>query len=176
MIAAIVSGTLIMTGCAPRGAAAPQPAPNAKAGTSQPAEGDALQESDAPDEGDAPEEGAAEGGSPSATASDGDNLKACADGRCEVRAGAGAKLPVPRKMGVASIRVRSVEPDTVTIVGRYIGNSSSGTCDGSMCESSSSNGEFKVSMGPDSTATQNGLSITVVTVEDGHAVLRLAPA
>lgn len=106
---------------------------------------------------------------------DGTDLAACADGRCEVQVSASAKLPVPRKLKVASVRVESVGSGSVTVVGRYLGNSQGGFCSGRSCNSSGSEGGFKLTLGPDSTGSQNGLSITAVTITGGTAVLRLAP-
>ncbi|MFC6930877.1 hypothetical protein ACFQHO_11395 [Actinomadura yumaensis] len=106
---------------------------------------------------------------------DGTDLAACADGRCEVQVSASAKLPVPRKLKVASVRVESVGSGSVTVVGRYLGNSQGGFCTGRSCNSSGSGGGFKLTLGPDSTGSQNGLSITALTVSGGTAVLRLAP-
>ncbi|MGK5552997.1 hypothetical protein ACSNOI_15395 [Actinomadura kijaniata] len=118
--------------------------------------------------------------SPSASAppkaADGTDLKACADGQCEVQVNASADLPVPRGFQVASVRVQSVGPDTVTLVGRPLGNRSGGFCTGVKCSSSSAGGKFTLTLGPASTGSQNGLKVTVVAVGGGSAVLRLAPA
>ncbi|MBA8949126.1 hypothetical protein ACFQU9_30055 [Actinomadura namibiensis] len=109
-------------------------------------------------------------------AADGTDLKACADGRCEVQVDAPADLPVPRKLQVASVRVQSVGPDTVTLVGRPLGSRTGGFCTGVKCSSSSAGGKFTLTLGPASTGSQNDLKVTVVAVNGGSAVLRLAPA
>jgi hypothetical protein len=108
-------------------------------------------------------------------AADGTDLTACADGRCEVRVGGPASIPVPHGLGVSSVRVRSIGSDDVTVVGRFTGNRQSGFCTGRSCSSSGSGDGFTLTLGADSTGSENGLSITVVTVGGGSAVLRLAP-
>lgn len=109
------------------------------------------------------------------TAADGANLGACRDGRCEVRVRASAEIPVPRSLRVDSVRVQSVGADTVTIVGRYLGDQTGGFCTGVNCSSSGSGDGFRLTLGPDSTGSQNDLSISAVAVTGGFAVLRLAP-
>jgi hypothetical protein len=109
-------------------------------------------------------------------AADGTDLAACADGRCEVQVGASAKIPVPRRLDVTGVRVRSIDSDTVTIVGRLLGNRQSGFCTGVSCSSSGSGDGFQLELGADSTGSENGLSITAVAIDGGRAVLRLAPA
>jgi hypothetical protein len=106
---------------------------------------------------------------------DGTDLKACADGRCEVRVDQGARIPVPRRLRVASVRVRSVSATAVTIVGSGIGNSSNSRGTGNF-SAESTNGEFRITMGADSEVSQNGLNIAVVALQDEYAVLRLSPA
>jgi hypothetical protein len=71
--------------------------------------------------------------------------------------------------------VAAVTADRVTLTGHDIGNSSSGLCTG-VCDSSSSNGTFTIRLGADSRAVQNGVSVTVESITDGVAVLKLEPA
>jgi hypothetical protein len=118
--------------------------------------------------------------SPSGSASvpaapaDGADLTACADGRCEIRVGPSARIPVPSGLGIASLSVRSVGSGTVTVVGRDIGDDHSGTCE-SNCSGTSVDNGFQLTLGPGGTGSQNRLSITAVAVHGGFAVLRLAP-
>ncbi|WP_067826617.1 hypothetical protein [Actinomadura kijaniata] len=118
--------------------------------------------------------------SPSASAlpkaADGTDLTSCADGQCEVQVNAPADLPVPRRLQVASVRVQSVGPDTVTLVGRPLGSRTGGFCTGVKCSSSSAGGKFTLTLGPASTGSQNDLKVTAVAINGGSAVLRLAPA
>lgn len=109
------------------------------------------------------------------TPADGSNLTACRDGRCEVGVNASMKIPVPRSLRVDSVRVQSVGAHTVTIVGRYLGNRNGGFCTGVNCSSSGSGKGFRLTLGPNSTGSENDLSITAVAVNGGVAVLRLAP-
>lgn len=109
------------------------------------------------------------------TAADGTDLTACADGRCEVRVAGPASIPLPHGMGVSSVRVRSVGPENVIVVGRFTGNRQSGFCAGRSCGSSGSGDGFTLTLGPDGTGSENGLSVTAVAVGGGSAVLRFAP-
>lgn len=107
-------------------------------------------------------------------AADGSDVTACADARCEVSVRAGTAIPVPASTDVADVTVTAVTDDRVTLTGRVLGSSSGGLCTG-QCDSRSSNGEFTVTLGPDSLATQNGLSITSESITNDTAVLKLAP-
>lgn len=109
-------------------------------------------------------------------AADGTDLSACADGRCEVRVGASGRIPVPRKLGVDSVRVEAVGSGAITIVGRYIGGRQGGYCTGVRCSSVGNGNRFKLTLAPDSLSSQNDLSITAVAIDGGMAVLRFAPA
>jgi hypothetical protein len=108
-------------------------------------------------------------------AADGTDVKACADGRCEVRVTAPARIPVPRRMKIASVRVQSVSAKAVTIVGHEIGNSSNSSVIGNV-SAESNNGVFRLVMGADSEVRQNGLHLTVVALDDEFAVLRIGPS
>jgi hypothetical protein len=109
------------------------------------------------------------------TAADGANVAACADARCEVAVRAGAALPVPASTTVRDVRVKAVTADRVTVTGRAIGDASSGFCSG-QCDSTTTNGIFTITLGPDSRAVENGLSITAENIDAGTAVLKLEPA
>ena len=112
---------------------------------------------------------------PPPTAADGTNVAACADGRCEVTVKAGTAIPVPKSMNVEKVTVSAVSRSRVTITGHDLGNSSGGGCTG-QCDSSSSNGNFKITLGADSQATENGLGLTVEQIAGDTAVIRVAPA
>ncbi|MEV1172925.1 hypothetical protein [Nonomuraea sp. NPDC049784] len=175
LVAAVVAGgTLVLAGCAAGGDVSPDaasrsesPSPSDLPATADDTEGDAT-----PDTSSRGEHSSSSG---LPAAADGTDLAACADGRCEVRVSAGSNISVPRRLGVASVRVQSVEFDTVTVAGRYLGYSQRGFCTGTSCNSSSSGNRFKVVLGTDSTATENGLSITAVAANGESAVLQLAP-
>jgi hypothetical protein len=70
--------------------------------------------------------------------------------------------------------VESVGPDTVTIVGRDIGDDHTANCSGN-CRGSSSDDGFQLILGPGGTGSENQLRITAVAIDGGFAVLRLAP-
>lgn len=123
---------------------------------------------------DAPDSSAPAAGLPEAA--DGTDLRACADGTCEVLVDTSARIQVPKRLEVADLRVRDISQHAITIVGRFLGNSMGGGCSGSgTCSSSGSGGGFELTLGPDAIATQNGLSIGLVAIDGEHAVLRLAP-
>jgi hypothetical protein len=107
------------------------------------------------------------------TAADGANVAACADGQCEIAVPAGTAIPLPRSMAVENLQVTTVTPDRVTVTGHDIGTSGGGTCSG-QCNSSGSNGAFTITLGEDSVATENGLSLGVERISDGTAVLKIA--
>lgn len=107
------------------------------------------------------------------SAADGTDLKACADGKCEVRVGPSARIPVPRRLEVASVRVQSVRATEVTIVGRYTGNRTGGSGSGNF-SADSSNGKFRLTIGLNSEATENGLDVAVLALQGGYAVLRIS--
>jgi hypothetical protein len=164
LIAAVAGGVLVLAGCGPDDTSSQPPSRSgsASAGSSSPS-------------GSSSSGSSSSGSSALPAPADGADLAACADGRCEVRVGASARIPVPRRLRVDSVRVRSVGSGTVTIVGRYLGDRQGGFCTGTSCSSSGSGGGFTLVLGPDSTGSQNDLSITAVAVNGGFAVLRLAP-
>ncbi|MEQ4723813.1 hypothetical protein [Nonomuraea sp. B19D2] len=175
LIAAVLAGgTLVLAGCASGG----DTSPDAASRSESPSPSDPTAAADGAEDGATPDTSSQSEHSSSSdqqSAADGTDLAACADGRCEVRVSPGADITVPRRLGIASVRVQSVDFDTVTVVGRYLGDSQRGFCTGTSCNSSSSGSRFKVVLGADSTATQNGLSITAVAVDGESAVLQLAP-
>ncbi|MFD0685106.1 hypothetical protein ACFQZM_11405 [Actinomadura fibrosa] len=122
---------------------------------------------------------AASSTSPSASkpppAANGTNVAACAAGRCEVQVSASTKIPVPRDTRVDSVQIQSITADTVTVVGRVLGTRSEGLCTGRKCSSSVAGGRFTLQLGPDSTGTENGLSVTVVTITGKTAIIRFGP-
>lgn len=106
---------------------------------------------------------------------DGTTVAACGDGRCEVMVKAGTEIPVPKSMNVEKVTVSAVSRSRVTITGHDLGNSSGGGCTG-RCDSSSANSKFKIALGADSQATENGLALTVEQIAGSSAVIRVAPA
>jgi predicted CxxxxCH...CXXCH cytochrome family protein len=79
-------------------------------------------------------------------------------------------------MDVEKVKVTAVTSNRVTVTGQTIGNSSFGTCSGTYCHTNSNNGAITVVLGADSTATENGLSLTVENITDGTAIVTIAPA
>jgi len=110
----------------------------------------------------------------SASAADGSDVAACSDAKCEVSVGAGTAFSLPKSVGVEALKVTVVTIDRVTLNGHDIGSSSGGGCTGE-CSAGDANGVFTITLGDDSRATQNGLSITVKDISNGAAILELAP-
>jgi len=108
-------------------------------------------------------------------AADGTKVAACADGRCEVLVKAGTAIPVPKSMNVEKVTVSALSRSRVTITGHDVGNASGGGCTG-QCDSSSTNGNFKIALGAGSQATENGLALTVEQIAGDSAVIQVAPA
>ncbi|MEV6908786.1 hypothetical protein [Amycolatopsis sp. NPDC051071] len=108
-------------------------------------------------------------------AADGADLAACSDGICEVSAKAGGKITLPAQTRVESVTVRSVDADTVALVATGIGTRQGGTCSGK-CEASGTGKDFQAKLWAGSGLTYNNLSVTLLGVGDGAAVLRIKPA
>jgi hypothetical protein len=78
-------------------------------------------------------------------------------------------------MSVAGVQVTGISSTTVRIIGRDLGGESGGYCSGN-CSSSGSDGGFQLEIGPSSLGTENGLSVTVVAIARGEAVLQISKA
>jgi hypothetical protein len=93
-------------------------------------------------------------------AADGNNLKACADGTCEVYVKTGSRIPVKTKLfGSATLTVTRVSAGGVDYGGRS-----------ACCSVSATNQQ------PGKTVRLNKLKITTVTITAPTAILRLHPA
>jgi hypothetical protein len=84
-------------------------------------------------------------------------------------------MTFPATTRVESVTVRSVDGDTVVLTGIGIGNRQGGSCSGRKCERSGRGKEFTITLGAVSTVTRNDLSITLLAVRDGAAVLKIKP-
>ncbi len=94
---------------------------------------------------------------------------------CEVSAPVGGKMTLPERTRVESVTVQSVEGDTVVLVARGIGPRQGGSCTGKKCEASAKGPDFKAALGPGSGVTYNDLTIDLLGIGDGAAVLRIKP-
>ena len=129
----------------------------------------------------------------SRAAADGTDLKACEDGTCEVKVTGPAKIPVDReKFKIFTLKVKPVDGDKVTFVvedprpasslsvrvceryGRCSDFGGGGYASGGENQSAESKTGFTVDAGAQ--ITVNRLFITVLSVADGSAILRLRPA
>jgi hypothetical protein len=111
---------------------------------------------------------------PSASAADGADVAACSDAACEVSVGAGTAFSLPKSVRVEALKVTAVTAGRVTLTGHGIGNSASGGCVGD-CSAGNANGVFTFTLGDDSGATMNRLSVTVKDIANGSAILELRP-
>jgi hypothetical protein len=100
------------------------------------------------------------------------DLQACASGTCVVAVGPGTAIPLPANAGVQNLKVTSVTTDRVTLTGQDAGNYGFGSCVG-QCDLNDTNGSFTVTLGPNSTDTQNGMSIVVTGFDNGRAILKV---
>lgn len=105
-------------------------------------------------------------------AADGGNVAACADGQCEIAVPAGTAIAVPPSMAVKDLTLAEVTDDRVTITANDIGTTSNGTCSGE-CHLATDNGASTVTMGKDARLTENGLALTVESIDGGTAVLKI---
>ncbi|MFC5750456.1 hypothetical protein [Actinomadura rugatobispora] len=127
------------------------------------------------------------------TAADGTNLAACQDGTCEVKVTGPAKLPVdPAKFKLDTLEVKPEKGDSVSFTVRNSGaveSTSVRVCGpDDRCLDlggggyASGDGDSSVTSSTSWTAvegsriTANGLFITVVSADDGSAILRMRPA
>jgi hypothetical protein len=103
----------------------------------------------------------------------GANVAACANGACEVEIGPGTAIPLPASAGVHNVKVTSVANNQVTITGQDSGNFGSGWCTG-QCQSIDTNGNFTVTLGPNSTDVENGMSVAVGPFDNGRVTLKFS--
>ncbi|QWF83478.1 hypothetical protein [Amycolatopsis sp. CA-230715] len=90
-------------------------------------------------------------------AADGTDFAACADGVCEVLVAPGDKIKITAKLGLDTVTVDSVSPETVKFSGDGPGI------------------HLGIGEPPGPGSTMNKLRVTVVSVDGGKAVVRLAP-
>ncbi|GAA3941386.1 hypothetical protein GCM10023085_23680 [Actinomadura viridis] len=126
---------------------------------------------------------------PPRAAADGTDLNACEDGSCEVEVTGPATLPVDsKKFKTGTLEVEPGQDDTVSFTMKQSGNSSTSVqvCspDGGCTNLggggySSGGGDVESSSawtaGAGTRITANGIVITVVSVADGSAILRVTP-
>lgn len=108
-------------------------------------------------------------------------MDACYDGRCEVVVAPSTTVPLDRRLRVQSLTVHAVGRDDVTILVAVRGGASIGCTGDNRCSTSVTGGSAQSpAMGrftahPGARVTANRLTIDVVAVVRGRAVLRLTP-
>lgn len=101
--------------------------------------------------------GHSESPSPKPSAADGTDLKACVDGDCEVLVSEPEDLRLDGRSGVSELSITEIESETV-----------------SFDAASASGGSLQATVSVGGTAMLNGLSITVVDITGGTALLRFS--
>jgi hypothetical protein len=116
------------------------------------------------------------------TAADGTNLGACANGNCEVQVAEGASIPLSPSLGLGPVSVTAIQSDTVSIGIPATGSQVSVNCTGDP----SCVANLQQSLGAGASASTqatghvgamfivNQLTVTVVAVSPGSAILRLS--
>ncbi|WP_329259292.1 hypothetical protein OG417_22315 [Actinoallomurus sp. NBC_01490] len=114
-------------------------------------------------------------------AADGTKLSACEDGTCEVTVTGRARIPVNRKSGLASLKVRSITSGEIRLTGiaasTPTGYSFATSCGGdASCSTSVDNDKADVTARAGAEITLNRLLIRVTSIAGGSAILRLSRA
>ncbi|HEX3784654.1 MAG TPA: hypothetical protein VHX38_33755 [Pseudonocardiaceae bacterium] len=118
-----------------------------------------------------------------ATAADGTNLGACTAGNCEVQVSDGTSIPLSASLGVGPVTVTGIQPDTVSITMAVSAGQVTSDCTGD--PSCVADLQSSLDGGAGSTTVQatghvgamcivNQLTVTVVAVGPGPAILRLS--
>ncbi|MEV4891945.1 hypothetical protein AB0K48_21430 [Nonomuraea sp. NPDC055795] len=110
---------------------------------------------------------------------DGTRTRACADGTCEVRVNSSARVPLPKRFGLSSLKVTGIEDETVSFVAPMIGSkfSSDGGCSATITGPSANSAAFwGLTCAAGDTTVVNKMSLEVVGVTGKAAVIRIRPA
>ncbi|MFD9947389.1 hypothetical protein ACFWYW_21890 [Nonomuraea sp. NPDC059023] len=110
---------------------------------------------------------------------DGTKTRACADGTCEVRVNGSARVPLPKRFGLSSLKVTGIEDEMVSFVAPMIGSkfSSDGGCSATVTGPTGNSAAFwGLTCGAGDTTVVNKMSLEVVGVTGGAAVIRIRPA
>jgi hypothetical protein len=106
------------------------------------------------------------------------DLAACETGRCEVRVSAPAIISFKPGLQLTDLRVVSIKNGVVTIATTSTYSGGSGVASGNAitCSFSGTNETMDNEVGVGCVITNNLLSMTVLSIDGGSAVLRLTPA
>ena len=116
---------------------------------------------------------------PTPTLSVGTDLAACGTGSCVVRVSAASRITFKEpELGLGALRVVSVKGGVATIETTSTTNGGGGTIysGGDVCDFDSDNGDTTDHMGAGCHLTNNGLSLSVLSVDGDTALLRLERA
>ncbi|MDA2809791.1 hypothetical protein O4J56_03990 [Nocardiopsis sp. RSe5-2] len=102
----------------------------------------------------------------------------CAEGTCEIEVSEGDTVAVPQEFGLGPIEVTAVADDAVEMAAPLTGSGYSiSGCSGGGGVTSQGGGGVSLSCEPGTVATVNdAMTLEVVEVGDGTAVLRIEPA
>lgn len=110
---------------------------------------------------------------------DGTKTRACADGTCEVRVNSSARVPLPKRFGLSSLKVTGIEDETVSFVAPMIGSkfSSDGGCSATITGPTANSAAFwGLTCEAGDTTVVNKMSLEVVGVTAKAVVIRIRPA
>jgi hypothetical protein len=110
---------------------------------------------------------------------DGRNLRACRDGRCEVRISEGAQVPLPRRSGLGSLQVLGVGAAGVSMVIPLTGRDfdSDGGCSTTVTGPGAGSSAFvSLDCRKGEPGTVNKVALEILDISGRTAVLRVRPA
>lgn len=91
------------------------------------------------------------------TAADGSDVQECFDGDCEIAVSEPVSIPLDGRFSVDAVVIEKIEPDHVSLRAESAGSVT------------------RITSGPGGTVRLNKLTVRVVAVSDGTAVLRFSP-
>ncbi|MDT0380082.1 hypothetical protein RM572_15070 [Streptomyces sp. DSM 42041] len=116
---------------------------------------------------------------PLPAAADGEDLRACADGSCEVEVSGPATVPLPDRFGLGTLRVTSVGDEDVRMLTTLTrsGFSSNGGCAATITGATADMpAHVRLTCPVGEEAVVNEMSLEVGGIRDGSTVLRIRPA
>jgi hypothetical protein len=110
-------------------------------------------------------------------AADGQNVGACADGECEVLVIGPVTLPLPPGSAVTNLRVESIDGERVRLAGSFPGGrvTSSGCSVEVRSGTGGTGASFGGRCGREGRLMLDTLTVAVLAVEGGAAVVKIAP-
>ncbi|WP_279552653.1 hypothetical protein [Streptomyces sp. DH24] len=114
-------------------------------------------------------------------ATDGKDVRACADGTCEIRVSPSARVPLPARLGLGPLQVTAIQDGTVAMFAPLIQSefASDGGCSAAITgPGAGDSGSVGLTCSVGEKAVVNKMSLEVVGIDtaDQAAVLRIRPA